>query len=302
MPFGARAMHRIPVVLTIAVLAALLLPGAVTAAHAAAATPTTTAVTVIPGTGFGCEDVVLSAAVAPVAPGTVQFSEGAVLVGGPVPVDGAGYAGLTTDGLGAGDHTITATFTPTDHDGHLASSSSSPAFRLDACRVGPPDDQAITADVAAGELTVDTPYTPTNPIVVGPLTLSPDATHYGRGADIAGISVLDTRAGAQAWTLTALSSDLLSGNRVIDAQNVGLVDVHEVAHVGEGIVATFDNPAAMPPVQPGAPGTLGIGRTPKVAAQGTGPGSSELAARVTITAPVSTRPGRYTGVLTLTIS
>lgn len=298
----ARAMYRVPLVLTIAVLAALLLPGAVTAAHAAAAAPTSTAVTITPGTGFGCEDVVLAAAVSPAVPGTVQFSEAAGPVSEPVPVDVTGYASLTTDDLGAGDRSITATFTPADGDAHETSASTSPVFRLAPCRAGPPDDQTITADVAAGELTVDTPYTPTNPIIVGPLTLSPDATSYSRAADVTGISVLDTRAGAQPWSLTALSSDLFSGNRVIDAQNVGFVDVHEIAHVGPGVVVTFDNPSAMPPVQPGSPGTLGIGRTPKVAAQGTGPGSSELAARLTITAPVSTRPGRYTGVLSLTVS
>lgn len=272
--------------------------------HVRAQQATTTAIAVNPGTGFAGEDVVLSATVAPHVPGTVQFTDGSTPIGSPVAVDASGFAEIVTKALGEGTHTVTATFTPADTASYSGSSDTSLPFTLGAKRTAPPDDQQITVDVPVGQLDLSTPYSSTNPIDIGTLSLSPDATKYVGSKQISGISVTDTRPGNQGWTLTGLSSNLSSPGtppKIINGQNVGLINLVETSHSGAGTTTTFDNPGANPPVQPADGGSLGLGGTAKVAATGTGPGSSGFAGTVTLTAPTSTRAGHYVGILTLTV-
>ena len=57
--------------------------------------------------------------------GTVTFTEGATVWASAVPVNGSGHASFTTTLLGAGSHTLTATFTGST--GWLSSSGNAPA-------------------------------------------------------------------------------------------------------------------------------------------------------------------------------
>ena len=78
-----------------------------------AATATSTTLTASPSAGLVAgASVTLSAQVAPAAAGTVTFRSGTTVLGSAV-VNGAGLATLAVSGLGVGDQSFTAEFTPT---------------------------------------------------------------------------------------------------------------------------------------------------------------------------------------------
>lgn len=265
---------------------------------------TTTAVAVNPGTGAAYADVLLSATVSPVIAGTVQFLDGATGIGDPAAVDGSGVATLTTRALGPGDHTITAVFTPADSTTYAGSSATSPSFTLDGTASGQGSDGTVTADVPPGELLVSTPYGPDNPLDLGRLRLTADARMYTGQTLLDQLVVTDTRAGALPWTLDALAGDLsTSSGALIDGQDIGLVGLTPVSATGSGVVTAYDVPPADPPVAPGTPGSLGLGRVFKQILHSTaGPGSVTYRGTLRVNAPTTTRAGHYTGTLTLTVS
>lgn len=156
----------------------------------------------------------------------------------------------------------------------------------------------------AGPLTVSTPYTPESPLDVGHLVLSADATSYTGSAELAGVVVVDERVGEQPWLLTVEATSLTSGSgAVIDARNIGLVDLVADVRSGDGVAAATDLPAAEPPVAPGPGGAGNPGPGPRTVLVVTrGPGVVELSGLLVVVAPVSTRPGHFTGTVTFTVS
>lgn len=269
---------------------------------AAPAATTTTAVAVNRLTGKAFENVELTATVSPIAAGTVQFKEGTSNIGAPVTVDATGVASLTTDTLGAGAHSITAVFTPANPAKFTQSAGTSASFDLDAPAFGAQTVGNLEASVAAGTITLSTPYSETSPLSLGNLSLEPNAGFYIGSKDFDAITVTDTRAGALPWTLTALSSDLVSGANKINGQNVGLTDLTQVSKTGLGVVTTTNNPAA-DAVAPADGGSLGLGGRPKTVLSSTaGPGTVIYKGTLTIKAPTSTQAGRYTGTVTFTVS
>jgi hypothetical protein len=90
------------------------------------ATPTTTVLTVAPGSPqpFGTSET-LTATVSPTATGTVQFQSGTTDLGSPVAVS-AGVATYATSSLPVGVLTLNAVFTPTTGNGFSGSSGSAP--------------------------------------------------------------------------------------------------------------------------------------------------------------------------------
>ena len=90
------------------------------------ATPTTTVLTVAPGSPqpFGTSET-LTATVSPTATGTVQFQSGTTDLGSPVVVS-AGVATYATSSLPVGVLTLNAVFTPTTGNGFSGSSGSAP--------------------------------------------------------------------------------------------------------------------------------------------------------------------------------
>ena len=167
------------------------------------ATPTTTTLTVAPGTPqvFGTSET-LTATVSPTATGTVQFENGAADLGAPVTVT-AGVATYTTSALPVGTLTLGAVFTPTSGNGFSGSSDTAPF--------------TITAIGTTTVLTVS----PASPQPVGTsetltATVSPTATgtvQFENGAADLGTPVTVT-AGVAHYVTAALPIGTLTLNAV----------------------------------------------------------------------------------------
>ncbi len=167
----SRFFHRHAVrafVVAVAVLGALLIGGVANAAPpagtpvvtvAAAATPTSTALTTSPASPIAQgTPVTLTATVTPAeAAGTVQFRDGTTNIGNPVIVsDGA--ASSTTSTLTVGSHQLTAVFTPTDPAAFDPSTSPAVTFVVTVPAGATPTSTALTASPAS-PVTRGTPVT-----------------------------------------------------------------------------------------------------------------------------------------------
>lgn len=183
-------------------------------------------------------------------------------------------------------------------------------------------------------LAISTPYTDTNPLEVPPMVLQRDSDcvgnpyQYQSDAPFSGISVKDSRKGRNAWTVSALSGEfgllgvppaLRTSTERINPQNVGLTNlaITSTTAVPESIApprpagsqplplpvnfTVFDNPSAAHLLSE-VPGSLGLGGTAKRAIHANrGFGTSLLVGTMSITAPVTTSPGVYKGVVTFTL-
>lgn len=158
---------------------------------------------------------------------------------------------------------------------------------------GPAQEGHPGARGELGTLAVSTPYTAEVPLDLGSLQRSADGTSYTGAVAFSGVVVVDQRAGGQPWALTVEASSLRSGDgSVIDARNVGLVDL--VARVRRG------KATARPTDLPAAQGARAGPRTVVLVTRGRG--VVELSGRLVVVAPVSTRPGHFTGTVTFTVS
>jgi len=269
-------------------------------------TPTTTALSVNTGTGVAFTPVTFTATITPTgAAGSVNFTDGTTAIGSAA-VSG-GTATLTTSALGQGSHTVTATFVPTDPAAFSGSSSTAPAFSLTAPTFAP-DAQTIKATVDAGTLVIFTPYTATAPLDLGSLVLNAAATQLSASQPFTGIKVTDTRAGNLPWTVSASTSDFVSGANKINGENLGLTGLVIDPVAGNalpgaaGNVTTQDNAAASPAVAPSDPGSLGLKNGPHTVAHATnGTGTIGFHGLLTLNAPTSTVAGTYFATLTFTI-
>jgi Bacterial Ig-like domain (group 3) len=204
----------------------------------------------------------------------------------------------------AGSHTVTAVFTPT---GNYTVSTNSVTFSLAAPANVSSDPQDIKATVPAGTIIIDTPYTAASPLDLGNMALTADLGQYTASATFEGIHLLDTRAGALPWAVTALAGPLTSGGNSINGQNVGLTNLIQDPGFpqvpGLGIITPFNNPAASPAVAPAASGNLGLGGTPKTILSATqGPANVQYKGTLTLNAPTTTPTGTYQGTITFTAS
>ena len=272
------------------------------------ATGTQTAAAAIPGANVSAP-VALSATVtaddATCPAGSVQFKEGATVlqtVAAPTGATCVYDASHTFSSSGA--HNVTAVFTP-DDAGDYTQSQGSVSFTLAADTSGQVDEQTITAEVPEGAITVTTPYTPASPLDLGTMALTADLSHYSASAQFDGIHVLDTRAGAEPWELTALAGALTNGSGgTINGQNVGLTTLVEDpgSEPGLGVITTHDNPAA-PGVAPADAGLLGLGGSAKPVLDSTqGPSDVTYHGTMTLNAPTTTPNGVYTGTVTFTVA
>jgi len=167
------------------------------------ATPTTTVLTVAPGSPqpFGTSET-LTATVSPTATGTVQFQSGTTDLGSPVVVS-AGVATYATSSLPVGVLTLNAVFTPTTGNGFSGSSGSAPF--------------TVTAIATTTTLTV----APVSPQPVGTsetltATVSPTATgtvQFQNGTTDLGAPVA-VSAGVATYTTAALPVGSLTLNAV----------------------------------------------------------------------------------------
>lgn len=273
-------------------------------------TPVTFTATVTPGT----------------AAGTVKFFDGGAQFG-QAAVSG-GTATLSYGNFAQGTHAVTAEFFPTDTTNYSNSPASAPVTytaAAPACTTCT-DQQNIQTSVSAGSLSITTPYTSANPLVLPPMVLNASGTQLSTSAPFGtatssttpngtnSIYVVDTRAGDTGWTASASSSDLTgvnSSSNVISGQNVGLTGLSAVTITGNALqsLAFTDNPAANPAVAPGAAGSAGLGggtqhkfaQTPNFGTA-SGDGSIGIVGTLTITAPTSTKADQYDGTITFTVA
>jgi Bacterial Ig-like domain (group 3) len=266
----------------------------------------------------------------PVNAGTVSlFDNGSTSPFASGAVTSAGTFSIPFTYTAAGSHSVVATYSGNATE--WAGSSSAPVTFSEtapACTTCN-DTQTIEGTVPAGTLSISTPYTPSNPLNLGTLQLSPGGAYFfatapldGNSSDVPtqgaspdptfnGITVVDTQSGNLPWTVTATSSNLSDGsghpNGVINGENVGLTGVTPVLVPGNAIAAgdvnVFDHAAANPPVSPTDPGTLGLKGGPTIASDTLQPdGTVGINGTVTLNAPTSTEAGTFIGTITFTIS
>ncbi len=292
--------------------------------------PTTTALAAAPGAAPGAANgftvAVTDGNANPVCAGTVSlFDNGSPTPLNTVPLSGSGslcvFSFTNTFTVG-GAHSVVAVFTPADPAAYAASQSAPVTFTqtgpAEACPdggTGCTDHQTVQANVAAGTITITTPYTPTHPLDLGVLQLDSSGTvlsavaTVGSSSDPAGaIGITDTRAGNTNWTASVQASDLIDpANGAINGQNMGLTDLTAMPIAGNALtasnIALTDIPALAQPVAANNTGSLGLGGEPHAIAASTtgGDGTIGIYGTLTLKAPTSTAAGTYTGTLTFTI-
>lgn len=258
--------------------------------------------------------------------GSVSFLDGTTPIGSSVPVSATtGIAEIPAySGFAQGVHHITAVFSPT---GSTVAGSTSANVDFTATAPACPngeasnlctDPQNVVATVAAGTITITTPYTPTNPLDLGTFVLNSSGTllsasHAFGGTSTPGLGgseiyVTDTRAGNPNWTASVQSGNFTSPTSPttpIDGQNAGLVGLTVVPVSGNalnaGNITLTNNPSGTAPIVAG--GTQGIGGAKHTFAQTTagGDGSVGFVGTFTLNAPTSTGAGLYTGTVTFTV-
>ena len=266
------------------------------------AAATTTALAVTPGGSAAAgTPITLTATTTPTgAAGTVTFtdaSNGTVLGTQAV---AAGSASLTVSTLAQGDHSLTASFAPTDSTAYAASTSVAVPFTVSAPTGGGTGGSAtgtenITTTVASGALVLSVAGSNVN---LPPLTLNATSTLFAAAGPIQTVTVTDTRAGAPGWSLSGQVADFTSGAHSISAENLGWAP--NLVNKGDGLKVTLGgNVAPANAVAPGDSGALGL-KSSRTLATATGLGTAQIGADLSLVAPTSTQAGTYTGVLTLT--
>jgi hypothetical protein len=228
----------------------------------------------------------------------------------------------------AGAHSVLATYNPPAGLPWSGSSSAPVTFTETAPACASCNDlQTVEGTVPAGTLAISTPYTPSNPLNFGTLSMTGNGTFFTASWDLAfpqvggktpppgfgGITVVDTQAGDLPWTVTALASNLGDGGTnpgsTISGEDVGLSDLLAVPVYGNALTAgdltLHDQPAADPPVGPADTGTQGLGGgAPHTIANDfeQADGTIGITGIITLNAPTSTEAGVFTGTITFTIA
>ncbi len=269
------------------------------------ATTTTTALGVTPTSGPANSPVTLTATVTPsAAAGSVQFFDGATSLG--TSTVASGSASTTYSQFAAGDHSLTAVFTPSNSAQYAASTSSAVTFSASA-GTGPAPGN-IQAEVDAGALTISSPYSTSNPFDLGHLARNTGSTALTAsaqfGSSASPIQVTDTRAGNLPWSAYVQSTNLTFGSNVINGENLGLTNIQTVVTPGNALTASsvsvLNNPAANG-VSPTDSGTGGLKGVAKFASATQGNGTIGFFGTLSLIAPTSTVAGTYYGTLTFTV-
>lgn len=275
-----------------------------TIAVAGAPVSTTLALTAVSATGKASENVVYTATVSPAAAtGSVAFSAqlagGATVALGSSPVSN-GVATLTVGGLPAGSWTVTAAFTGT---GVYQPSSATTPLTLEApSNSAAPDPQTVSVVVPVGTLTITTPWTPENPLLLGDLELNQKSSTWQLKAPKSfasatdqgtGIQILNLRANSPHFTAQVASTDFTSPSGSFAAGTASLINVaaHQVT----------DNAVKVADVHP--TDVTALANTAQTFAQygGSTLGTAWLSADLNIAGvPSSTPAGTYTATVTFT--
>jgi hypothetical protein len=201
---------------------------------------------------------------------------------------------------------------------------------LDASGIDTHDFQPA---IDPGALTISTPYTPSNPFVLPPLTLSSDGSYLSTSATFPAstdpstqqIVVASTLAGDPGWTLTVSASDLTNGSGgAISDSGLGLTEgtldggscspgpapyyqTCSASSSFSGSISFTDRPAHNPSPEDtdsniGLSSTGGSSGVYQFATTPAGIGTAVMSGTLTLLAPTSTPPGTYSGTISFTVS
>jgi len=258
----------------------------------------------------------------PVAPGTIQFFDGAISL-----APASATTTLTTSTLVLGLHSVTAKFVPTNPAAFNAATSLAVSINVQAvlagaCATTPANCTSaapFTVDVPAGSLVISTPYTAASPFKLGTMVLNASATELSTGKVAfgspavtgplgLGVYITDQRSGDLPWTAN-LSSSPFTGPGTINARNLGFTEVVPAYVSGNALnaltkpVLTIDNAATTPAVAPTDTTTLtGLASSKTFASAAHGFGTVNVNGNFTLNAPTSTPAGTYVATVTFTIS
>jgi len=243
---------------------------------------------------------------------------------------GAGVYTLSVRFGAVGPQSVVAVYAPpAGSTRYRGSMSPAVSFAVPRCCAGV---RTVADIVPAGVLSISTPYTDSDPLDLGTLTLNPSGTFFSASASLDpdssdvptagagppdptfdGITVVDTQASNLPWTVTAWASELSDGGAsalsLISGEDVGLTGLTAVAVPGNPLTAAdltvVDQPAADPPVAPTDTGSQGLGGpVPHVIVTDAGQaeGTIGINGTVTINAPSSTQAGTFGGIIVITLS
>jgi Bacterial Ig-like domain (group 3) len=270
------------------------------------ASNTATVLTVAPTSGPAFQSVTAQGVVTDTTPpavtpvGNCSFLDGAALLG-TSPVNASGVCTFTSTSFQGPGHSFTIHFVATDPTLWNPSTSNIVTAAYDAPTFLP-DDQTVVVTVPAGTLTIFTPYTPTNPLVMPDMTLSADGTTFSSAAGFDHVTVTDTRAGNPGWTASLTRNDFVGASpaNTIPAKYSGFVGVAPSYLPGNAIHTGDVVPTDLPANDPGyTSGPHAFATT----AAGHGTGSVNITGNfVLVGVPSSTAPGLYTATVTFTIA
>ncbi|MGI5239213.1 substrate-binding domain-containing protein [Dactylosporangium sp. CA-139066] len=234
-------------------------------------------------------NVTLTAAVTPAtAAGNVQLFDNGAPLAPPVPVVN-GTAQLSTTGLGAGTHLITAAFAPYDTATFLPSTSSAVTVNVGETVVA---DETLNVGVPNSE-GVFTMTVSTTPVQMSTAALRADHTFESTG-ELGPVTINDERDQSRpGWSVSGQLGDFTDG-----------VHTFSGGYLGWAPTVATQNPAhdvtAGPALPSGTPPGLAAGSVLATAPAAAGLGTSTLGATIDLKIPSSTQPGLYSATLTIT--
>ena len=234
-----------------------------------------------------------------------------------VAVGGTGTAVYSYTPADTAAHTIKGTFVPTNAS-IFSGSSDTTGVTVTAtpATTGPGiDPQNVQTTVAAGTLTISTPYTPANPFALGTMILSADgntlsaSANFGSASAAAaadpgngvgasttnGVTITDTRSGSSGWTASAKDTNFTSpttGTPILGSYLgfTGLVAKYPTGNKLATHVVTTDIPA------------LSTTTATPFATTTYGPGTVNITGTMALNGvPTSTKPGVYNATVTFTV-
>lgn len=263
---------------------------------AAAPRSTTTTLSVSPTSGDAYQSVTFTATVASTvgAPnGTVTFKDGSTTLGSVTVTNGVVPA-FTTNVLGAGSHSLTASFVGSAPYTDSASAAVDATYSL----VGAVDEQTVVVTIPQGAITITTPYTPASPLDLGTATLDPADSTYSASAAFSDIVITDSRAGNLGFTASVVAGTFEGPAGAAFGGNYAGLTALVATQVADNALQ-----AGSVVVTNHAPYTDGLA-TPKVFATyaaGQSIGTAHLDGVFGIDqVPTSVQPGLYTSTVTFT--
>jgi Bacterial Ig-like domain (group 3) len=260
--------------------------------NSAPATSTTTTLTTSSATTDTCTAVTLTAtevAADTTHPaGNVQFEVGGTALGSAVAVNASGVATMSTTFTSAGTFSVTAVFTPTSSS-YSASTSAAVTETVTAGTTCNSGSEPLSVTIpASGTFTLTVPTTAVTLTVSGSTATGALNT----------ITVSDTRNTFPGWSVSGQSSNFTgsgtAAGATISGNQLGWVPTDATLATGAALGPTVS------PASPGLGTTAAILALAHAATPGSGFGTSQLGANLTLAIPTGQRAGPYAATMTIT--